>query len=268
MPPDTVPDPRAVGELYDTIDNKGVLHFGWWDSLDDEKPLEQAADRLTDVVTEKLRLAPGASLLDVGCGLGVPAVRMAARAGVGILGITVSGEQVRRAGELAAAAGLGGRVRFELVDATAMPFADGSFDAAFALESLIHMDRRAALREIARVIRPGGRVVLTDLYDRTAGSAGRHSIIHGLAEFWLLSPLIGRDDYGGLAADAGLEVVEVLDVSENVLWKTLRQLSDRMAAGDRSVVPDAAVDGLDDTGAAALAGERDLGCLLVTLRRP
>ncbi|GIG88778.1 SAM-dependent methyltransferase [Plantactinospora endophytica] len=275
MRQDIVPDPRRVGELYDQIDNKGVLHFGYWDSLDDDTPLEQAADRLTDVVAEKLELVPGASLLDVGCGLGVPALRIAARAEVGIVGITVSAEQVRRAGELATAAGLGDRVRFELTDAMAMPFANGSFDAAFALESLIHMDRRAALREIARVVRPGGRIVLTDLYDRTGGTAGEDSMIHVLARLWLMSPLIGRNDYLSLAAGAGLEVVEVLDVSENVLWKTLQQLGERMTAGDRSLVPDVVVDGLDDqrrtemtTAPAVLGGERDIGCLLVTLRRP
>ncbi|WP_422769596.1 SAM-dependent methyltransferase [Plantactinospora sp. WMMC1484] len=275
MRQDIVPDPRRVGELYDQIDNKGVLHFGYWDSLDDDTPLEQAADRLTDVVAEKLELAPGASLLDVGCGLGVPAVRIAARAEVGIVGITVSAEQVRRAGELATAARLGDRVRFQVTDAMAMPFADGSFDAAFALESLIHMDRRAALREIARVVRPGGRIVLTDLYDRTGGTAGEDSMIHVLARLWLMSPLICRNDYLSLAAGAGLEVVEVLDVSENVLWKTLQQLGERMSAGDRSLVPDVVVDGLDDqrraemtTAPAVLGGERDIGCLLVTLRRP
>ncbi|MEV0943291.1 methyltransferase domain-containing protein [Micromonospora wenchangensis] len=275
MPQKTIPDPRDVGELYDQIDNKGVLHFGYWESLEDDTPLEAAADRLTDVVAENLRFAPGASLVDVGCGLGTPAVRIARQADVSIVGITVSAEQVRKAGERAAGAGVADRVSFQLADAMAMPFADGSFDAAYALESIIHMDRRAALREIARVIRPGGHVVLTDLYDRTGGTAGERSLIHFLAQAWLMSPLIGRDDYPGLAADAGLEVVEVRDVTENVLWKTLQQLGDQLAAGDHSMVPEVIVDSLDEEHReeiietpAALQGAHELGCLLVTLRKP
>jgi len=270
-----VPNPKDVGALYDQFDNKGVLHFGYWDSLDDDTPIEQAADRLTDQVAARLDLKPGTSLLDVGSGMGTPAVHLATNWPVEITGITISERQVRESTELAKAKGLADRVRFHLADAMRMPFPDASFDAAYALESIIHMDRPVALREMARVVRPGGRIVLTDLYDRTDGSAGERSLIHFLADAWLMSPLIGRDDYPGLAAEAGLEVVEVLDVSENVLWKTLSMLDQQLRSNDRSLVPDVIVDSLGEEQRddllhtpGAIENAKELGCLLVTLRRP
>ena len=56
---------------------------------------------------------------------------------------------------------------FQLVNAMDMPFADETFDAVWALESLFHMpDRLQVLGEIARVLRPGGRLVLTDVTKR------------------------------------------------------------------------------------------------------
>lgn len=109
-----------------------------------------------------------ASILDLGCGLGGPAIRLAQVTGGQITGITLSAVQVDVATRLAEASRLGDRVRFQKADAMAMPFEDQSFDTVFALESLCYIqDRGKLFKEIARVLRPEGRVVLTDLFRRT-----------------------------------------------------------------------------------------------------
>ncbi|MYV98435.1 methyltransferase domain-containing protein [Streptomyces sp. SID3343] len=268
------PSPADVGAMYDGFDKMDVLHFGYWEDPDDETPVAEAADRLTDLVIDRLGVTAGARLLDVGCGIGTPAVRMATRTGADVLGITISGKQVQRATELAASQGLGEQVRFELADAMDMPFPDGSFDSVYALESIIHMDRPQALREMARVVRPGGRIVLTDMYDRIPAPEGQPSLIHFMTEAWMMSELIGAEDYPDLAAAAGLRLVEVMDLSEKVLWRTLRVVAHQLRAQNDALVPEQIVDRINAEEPSEaldlpslLENSRELGCQLVVLQR-
>src|SRR6185436_18029774 len=104
---------------------------------------------------------------------GAPAVRLAKASGAGVVGISVSEQDVRLANERARTEGVSDRVRFEQANMLALPFPDNTFDHAMALESIVHVpDRMRALREIARVLRPGGRIVLTDFTVRE-GPHGR-----------------------------------------------------------------------------------------------
>jgi ubiquinone/menaquinone biosynthesis C-methylase UbiE len=112
---------------------------------------------------ELLQLAPGASVLDVGCGTG-PELEPLAEL-VGSHGRVVGLEQSAALIEAARARGLPGGGPIELVrgDARALPFGAGEFDACRADRTLQHLDRPdVALAEMARVTRPGGRVAVTE----------------------------------------------------------------------------------------------------------
>jgi ubiquinone/menaquinone biosynthesis C-methylase UbiE len=101
------------------------------------------------------RVGGGAAVLDVASGPGYAAARAAAR-GAEVTAIDVSPEMV----ELAASLHPG--VRFEVADAGALPFADASFDAVVANFLMPHVaDLPGVVAELARVVRPGGRVALT-----------------------------------------------------------------------------------------------------------
>lgn len=157
-----------VGEFYDDVAGMveifgGHLHCGYWWDDDDRTPFLEAMNRLTDIVGAKLELRPGQHLLDVGCGVGVPAIRLGQRTDATITGITISEWQVGEATRRVNAAGLRGQVRIEYGDAAALAYPDGFFDAVLAFDSLPNARERGQwLREMARVLRPGGRVVLTD----------------------------------------------------------------------------------------------------------
>ncbi|WP_052852545.1 SAM-dependent methyltransferase [Streptomyces avicenniae] len=268
---------RQVGQLYDQMagfesDNFSGdhnLHFGYWDAPGDTWPLERAEERFTELMIEKLRPAPGGRVLDVGCGMGTPALRLANATGGEVTGITVSHEQVKRAGARAAAAGLDDRVSFRWADAAALPFEDDAFDAVWALESIIHMpDRVQVLREVARVIRPGGRVVLTDFFERAPVPEHKRPAVEKFYENWVMGPTVTIDDYPRLVREAGLRLVEVADISEQVMRRTLEGIARRIAQDRKHIDDTLGAELADDLGLSDLIEVWELGYLLVVAELP
>lgn len=112
-------------------------------------------------VLEALALRPGERLLDVGAGPGFLAADAAERIGPSgyVYGVDISEPLLAYAREQAGVPWL----EFRHGDATALPFDDGAFDAAVSMQVLEYVpDVDAALAEIARVLRPGGRALVVD----------------------------------------------------------------------------------------------------------
>ncbi len=123
----------------------------------------EATRRLRAWERAQLRLAPGARLLDVGCGLGEAALAFADDLGDDgeIVGIDASEEMLRVARSNARSARC--RVRFSAGDAASLDEPDDAFDAARSERTLQWLaDPAAAVAELVRVVRPGGRVSLID----------------------------------------------------------------------------------------------------------
>jgi len=111
--------------------------------------------------TGELGLAPGAPVLDVGCGAGLMTAQLA-RAGFTVTGTDSSLEMVHTAGRLLGERGLAASVTLCQADVHRLPFADGEFELVVALGVLpwLH-DPATAVAELARVLAPGGWMILT-----------------------------------------------------------------------------------------------------------
>jgi arsenite methyltransferase len=129
--------------------------------------------RMRALVVDALGLRGNERVLDVGCGRGLLLVEAARRLQEGeAVGLDLwsardlSGNRPEMAIENARLEGVEKRIRLETGDMRKMPFADASFDAAVASLAIHNVPNRdgrsAAVREIARVLRPGGRVALLD----------------------------------------------------------------------------------------------------------
>ena len=118
----------------------------------------------TEEVAGLMQAGPAAHLLDVGSGIGGPARYFARRFGCRVTGIDLTEEFCDVATHLTRLTGLQQQVRFETADALAMPFADASFDGAYSMNVSMNIaDKPRLYREIRRVLKPGGWLLLSEL---------------------------------------------------------------------------------------------------------
>lgn len=159
--------PRVAAALRQAGLGEGAID---WRAL---APLDQfhvGGAAASESLMGRLALPPGASVLDVGCGLGGPSRQLAATLGCSVVGIDLTPGLVELASYLTDRCGLGGRVRHEVGDATRLPFDDATFDAAWTQHVAMNIADRAALYGgVFRVLRPGARFAM---YDVVAGEAG------------------------------------------------------------------------------------------------
>lgn len=251
------------------------LHYGVFERGDE--PLAEATGNLTRRMADAADLRPGLRVLDVGCGTGAPACDLAEAHDVTVVGITTSQVGVDAAAGRARSRGLRDRVGFELRDGTDNGLPDATFDRVWVLESSHLMPRRDRLvAECARVLRPGGRMVLCDVIRRR--EIPFVELRRRTDEFAVLRAAFGNArmdslaEYAALAADAGLEVDRLDDITEETRPTFARWLEN--AERHASDVVDAlGDDGLDQfrEGSRVLDrmwAEGTLGYGLLSARRP
>jgi len=110
-----------------------------------------------------LRLPAGARVLDVGCGTGASALPAAQAVGPqgSVLGVDLAARLLERARRKATARGLS-NVEFRLADMTALRYPDGHFDAVVSVFSIFFVpDMEGLVRELWRMVRPGGKLAVT-----------------------------------------------------------------------------------------------------------
>ena len=148
--------PGEPGEYDDGM--QALLQVVWGDGfLSPGGPAEIA--RLLEGVDLR-----GARVLDIGCGLGAIDVLLVATHGAGhVVGIDLEPDLVAKARQRVAAAGLEGRIELRTVEVGPLGFADASFDVVFSKDSLVQIpDKSAIFAEIRRVLKPGGRFIVSD----------------------------------------------------------------------------------------------------------
>lgn len=161
------------------------------------------------MIADEGRFRPGMDVLDVGCGLGGPALNIAAYSGVSITGVDLCEHHVRIASERALARKMQDRVSFRVGDGMHLPFADDSFDRIYVFEAGCHMpDKAAFCRECARVLRIGGEFLGLDWMQSnglTQAEADRY--IEPICQFCSVPDLISPAMMSNYLRRSGFEVL-------------------------------------------------------------
>ena len=213
------------------------FHYGYFTGPDES--LEAATRHLSELMAEKGRIGPHLSVLDVGCGIGTPARLLAGQYGCRVTGISTSAVGIGQATRQARESGCADRVSFIVADGMANGFPDACFDRVWVLESSHLMpDKQALFSECARVLCPGGVLVLCDIMlrrhlDASEVRARSRDFLHlhyafGHAKLELL------ESYQCLIGRAGLDVLEALDISD-AAFLTLAHWQQRLEANVEAV---------------------------------
>lgn len=207
-------------DLYEELWGQHV-HHGFWDigerpGNDDDRHV--ATDRLVRELVDFAGIPSGARVLDVGCGIGGPAMHLAGPLGCTVEGVTLSAAQAARANEKAAELGLGDRTNFRQSDFFEAGYPDASFDAVWAVESLMHIaDREAFFAEVLRVLKPGGIVAIATWSVRDGElDAAETRVVDQILRHQVMPSFSSLEEHERLAAAAGFTDIAIVDWSGNV----------------------------------------------------
>jgi arsenite methyltransferase len=181
--------------------------------------------RLTARLGEQLGLAPNARVLDVASGTGESALFLARQFGCHVAGVDFGSQSVKEANSRAEAAQADHLVSFVEGDAEHLDFPDGSFDAVVCECAFCTFpDKRAAASEFARVLRPGGRVGISDL--TRSGPLPRD--LEGLLA-WIACIADARpvEEYAGYLEGAEFDVTTI-EAHNNALAEMARDVQGRL----------------------------------------
>lgn len=149
---------------------KRVQRYGWDLAIETYEPLWSAQLAVAQTaLLDAAALSQGERVLDVACGTGLVTFAAARQVGPGgsVVGVDISGRMVEGAAQRAEADGVAG-VSFARMDAEALDLPDGAFDVALCALGLMYLpDPEFAGAEMRRVLRPGGRMVLSTWGERT-----------------------------------------------------------------------------------------------------
>ncbi|HEX4085721.1 MAG TPA: methyltransferase domain-containing protein [Chthoniobacteraceae bacterium] len=210
-------NPADVAGHYDDLDQfyRDVwgdhVHHGLW--VRGGESHREATLQMVRHVAALGRIGPGARVCDIGCGYGATARMLAADFGAEVTGVTVSPAQYHYG-----AAQDAPRVTMVLGDWLRNPLPDAAFDVAIAIESSEHMpDIAAFFREAARVLRPGGRLVVCSwLAHPRASGTQRKLLLEPICREGRMSQFGTFADYRRLFQDSGFVVEKEEDVSLRV----------------------------------------------------
>ena len=202
------------------------LHHGYY-YTGKEKDHQKAQ---VDMIEESLKFAGVGDVatsgvkraVDVGCGIGGSSRFLATKYGAQVRGITLSPFQCRRAQFLTQKAGLEDRAKFEVADALAMPFQQGSFDLVWSMESGEHMpDKRQFISELVRVAAPGGKIIVVtwchrNLKEGETLTRFERGLLKLINSIYFLPPWVSMDRYVALAEEEGLVGVKTADWTQIV----------------------------------------------------
>ena len=184
---------------------------------------------LTERLGTLLHLQPGHRVLDVASGKGTSAIHIAQRFGCDVVGVDYSARSVEDGIVASVNVGVSDRVRFKRGDAETLPFGDAEFDAVICECAFCTFpDKCAAASEFARVLKPSGRVGLSDLTRSSPLANELDSLFAWIACIADARPV---DQYAAYLQSAGF-TIEHVELHDEALAETVRGIRAKLLGAE------------------------------------
>ncbi|MXX89754.1 MAG: methyltransferase domain-containing protein [Boseongicola sp. SB0677_bin_26] len=218
---------KEVGDHYDRLTesfylnwSRDHIHLGVFEPGECPEPgemnwqskgLARALIRTVELTVAPAGIEAHHRVVDAGCGVGGTAILLAKQVGCSVTGVSNSAVHLKLAEEKAVAEGVSELVRFEYADCSRrLPFPDDSIDVVVNVESACHYhDRYQFLREVRRVLKPGGRLAAMDWMAPDGLTSEQHDeFLQPMLSAYVIKSLDSPSSYSEKLRRAGLEILE------------------------------------------------------------
>jgi 27-O-demethylrifamycin SV methyltransferase len=212
---------RANQSHYDQVTDAwriifgGNFHWGYFESEDTD--FKQAGDALIDKLAELVSFTKKSDVLDIGCGIGGPALYLHKKFECQVTGISTSIKGVKIAADSCKARGYEEKVRFQFANALDNGFPDNAFDIVWMMESSHLMsDKKKVFEENFRVLKQGGVMLVCD--NMVQRKLCEKELVRYYKELSVLQSVFGKmkhetlEFYMKTAQDAGFTDIQTIDI--------------------------------------------------------
>lgn len=205
------------------LEKSQAIHYGYWG--DGTRSFRQSLRRMNEELARFGKLTAAAAVLDAGCGVGGSAIFLSKKFGCRVTGISISKKQIANARANVSRENLGHLVHFEVKDYTQTGFPDASFDVIWAIESVIHApEKQLFVDEVFRILKPGGRLVMADLFRREAPlDEAENHIVRKWLDPVAITEVLPPSAFEKMLLRTGMSRPEFLNITPHIRHSARRQ---------------------------------------------
>jgi tocopherol O-methyltransferase len=220
-----------IAEYYDTtqihykrwwnLEKTRSLHYGIWEK--GTRSLSESLVNTIRIMMDMAEIKADEKVLDAGCGLGSAAFYVNSHKNAVVLGISLSRKQVDSANETAQKNRVD-KVTFQQMDFTKTVFKDDSFDVVWACESVCQAnDKEAFVKESFRILREGGRLIISDFFLTKDNQNDKNSWIEKWGDTWAVSNFVSGNSFVKKLETNGFHNINLFDYTDKI-QKSARRL--------------------------------------------
>lgn len=204
------------------LDKSMALHYGLW--YDNTRNFREALNNTNKYLASLADVQTGQRILDAGCGVGGSAIFLAQQYDAKVTGISLSDLQIKTAKTNGIKHQVEELVDFKLQDYARTEFEDHSFDLIWACESSSSAaNKQAMIKEWYRLLKPGGKIVLTDFFRTQEENNNEGFLLDKWSEAWAMSSLITSTSLCNQLKNCGFHIHQVNNLT-NFIKPTVNRM--------------------------------------------